>query len=145
MSLASKLPKHAALLVLAGGLGAAGWQLIGPTAPERVAVDVLRIPELSPVALEGKAAFESACAACHGANATGTDKGPPLLHPVYNPGHHADEAFHRAAQRGTRQHHWRFGDMPPQPQVSQKQVATIIQYVREMQRANGITGQPHRM
>jgi hypothetical protein len=47
--------------------------------------------------------------------------------------------------RGARQHHWRFGDMPAQLQVSKEQVATIIQYVREMQRANGITYQPHSM
>lgn len=145
MSIVSNLPKYAVLLVLVGGLGAAAWQLIGPKQPDRTVAGALQIPELSPVAFEGKTAFESVCATCHGVNATGTDKGPPLLHPVYNPGHHSDEAFHLAAQRGARQHHWRFGDMPAQPQVSRDQVATIIQYVREMQRANGITFQPHRM
>lgn len=145
MSIASSLPKYAVLLVLVGGVGAAAWQLVGPRELGRAAAGALRIPELSPVALEGKAAFDSVCAACHGANATGTDTGPPLLHPVYNPGHHSDEAFYLAAQRGARQHHWRFGDMPARPEVSKEQVATIIQYVREMQRANGITFQPHRM
>jgi hypothetical protein len=35
--------------------------------------------------------------------------------------------------------------MPPQPQVTGKEMATIIQYVRELQLANGITYRPHRM
>jgi mono/diheme cytochrome c family protein len=145
MNLASDVPKYAVLLVLVAGVGAVAWNLLGPKETATMAAGSLRIPELSPVASEGKAAFDSVCAACHGANATGTDKGPPRLHPVYNPGHHSDEAFYLAALRGARQHHWRFGDMPAQLQVSKEQVATIIQYVREMQRANGITYQPHSM
>ncbi len=145
MSIASDLPKYAVLLVLAAGVGAAAWNLFGPKQTETAVTGALRVPELTPVAVEGKATFDAVCASCHGANATGTDKGPPLIHPVYNPGHHSDEAFYLATMRGTRQHHWRFGDMPAQPQVSREQVATIIRYVREMQQANGIAYQPHSM
>lgn len=35
--------------------------------------------------------------------------------------------------------------MPPQRQVSEEQTTAIVQYVRELQIANGISYQPHRM
>jgi mono/diheme cytochrome c family protein len=118
------------------------WQWARPQAQKTVNV---RVPPLSKVAARGKMAFDANCASCHGVNASGTDKGPPLVHDFYNPGHHADGAFFLAAKLGVRQHHWRFGDMPPQPQVTQEQLATIVRYVRELQAANGITYHPHRM
>lgn len=105
----------------------------------------VKVPPLSEVAARGKVAFDANCAPCHGINASGTDKGPPLVHDFYNPGHHADGAFFLAAKLGVRQHHWRFGDMPPQPQVTEKQLALIVKYVRELQVANGITFRPHHM
>ena len=105
----------------------------------------VKVPPLSDIAARGKIAFDANCAPCHGANASGTDQGPPLVHNIYNPGHHADGAFFLAARLGVRQHHWPFGNMPPQPQVSEEQVAAIIRYVRELQVANGITYRPHRM
>lgn len=105
----------------------------------------VRVPVLSDVAARGKIAFDANCAACHGTNASGTDQGPPLVHDIYNPGHHADGAFFLAAKLGVRQHHWPFGNMPPQPQVTEQQVAAIVRYVRELQVANGITHRPHRM
>ena len=43
-----------------------------------------------------------------------------------------------AVQRGVRQHHWTFGNMPPVPGLNDREVAFIIAYVRELQRANGI-------
>lgn len=101
--------------------------------------------QLSKLAQLGERAFNANCSTCHGQNGAGTDKGPPLIHQVYNPGHHSDEAFYRAVARGSRQHHWLFGDMPPQPQVSREQVAQIIAYVRQLQVANGIHYKPHRM
>jgi mono/diheme cytochrome c family protein len=103
------------------------------------------LPKLSPQALAGQQAFDANCAKCHGASGLGTDKGPPFLNPIYNPGHHSDEAFRIAVKRGVRQHHWSFGDMPPQPQVSDAELATIVRYVREMQQANGIVYAPHQM
>ena len=107
-------------------------------------VDV-RVPELSAVALRGEEAFKVNCAQCHGKNASGTGNGPPLVHNIYNPGHHSDQAFFLAAKRGVRRHHWRYGNMAPQPQVKDDQLAAIVKYVRELQVANGITYQPHRM
>ena len=96
------------------------------------------VPTLSAVAEVGRAAFGQRCAACHGAHAGGTDKGPPLVHTIYRPGHHADDSIVKAIRRGTRAHHWRFGDMPPQPAVSEVEIRPIIAYVRELQRANGV-------
>jgi len=103
------------------------------------------LPEFSVAALEGERIFSENCTSCHGTNADGTDRGPPLLHNIYNPGHHADGAFYRAVARGTVQHHWPFGDMPAQPHVSNAEVAKIIVYVRELQIANGIVYQSHSM
>ena len=96
------------------------------------------MPALSAQAAAGQKAFDANCASCHGRFGTGSDKGPPLMHDIYNPGHHADEAFLRAARNGVQQHHWRFGDMPPQEGLTRADVAAITAYVRELQRANGI-------
>jgi len=113
----------------------------GPTAQ----ASTIRMPALSPQAVAGKAAFDAVCAQCHGTNALGSDHGPPLLHEIYNPGHHGDVAFLMAVRNGSRQHHWRFGDMPAQPTVSDQQVRDIVRYVRELQGANGIRAQQHSM
>ena len=50
-----------------------------------------------------------------------------------------------AAKIGVRSPHWNFGDMPPQPQVSEQQQVAIVAYVRVVQEANAILYQPHRM
>jgi mono/diheme cytochrome c family protein len=86
----------------------------------------------------GESLFTARCSACHGRHATGTDSGPPLVHAVYRPGHHGDDAFTLAVRRGVVAHHWRFGDMPPQPQVSDSQISPIVSYVRWLQRSAGI-------
>lgn len=96
------------------------------------------VPELSVVAQAGKEAFDRSCAQCHGQDAGGSAQGPPLVHPVYQPGHHADIAFDLAVRRGVRAHHWRFGDMPAQPALPPEELAQITRYVRELQQANGI-------
>ena len=99
---------------------------------------VLMPSQLSPAAETGRVAFADNCAVCHGENGEGSNQGPPLIHTIYEPSHHADIAFVLAAQNGSRAHHWNFGNMPPQPQVSEQEIAAIIQFVREVQRANGI-------
>lgn len=143
MSLSSNLPKYFVLAVFAGAAGVAGYRYFGP-APQAVTVNV-RVPDLSPLAESGKKVFEANCAECHGKNASGTNQGPPLVHEIYNPGHHADQSFLLAAKRGVQSHHWPYGNMPAQPQVSRKDIVAIVKYVRELQVANGITFKPHRM
>lgn len=100
---------------------------------------------LSQEGQEGAALFKMNCQVCHGQNAAGTKLGPPLIHDIYNPGHHSDKAFYLAAATGVRQHHWPYGDMPPQPQVSRDDVTKIIRYIRELQEANGIVYKAHSM
>ena len=99
--------------------------------------------ELSEEGKQGEAAFNANCAACHGESAAGTKLGPPLIHDIYNPGHHSDQAFYLAAANGVRAHHWNYGDMPAQPQVSREEVTTIIRYIRELQEANGIVAKSY--
>lgn len=103
------------------------------------ALVALSVPRLSERAEMGKLAFDAKCAACHGVNAAGLDgAGPPLVHKIYEPGHHGDMAFMLAPRRGVRAHHWRFGDMPPVEGLTDADIGLILTYVRELQRANGI-------
>jgi len=95
-------------------------------------------PGLMPNPTAGKKLFEARCAQCHGADLRGSKEGPPLLHRIYEPSHHADIAFQIAAKYGTRQHHWNFGDMKPVEGVSADDVAHITAYVRYQQREAGI-------
>lgn len=91
-----------------------------------------------PDAQRGRQAFQADCAACHGMEAGGTDHGPPLIDPIYRPGHHADLAFYFAVRNGVQPHHWHFGPMPPVKGVDPEQVADIIAWVRQRQRSAGI-------
>lgn len=144
MNIKDNLPKYVVLAFFVGAIGLWFAQSNNPRAVAGIPVAV-KLPQLSAQAEAGKKAFASNCAQCHGANGAGTDKGPPLIYDIYNPGHHADEAFFMAAKFGVRQHHWRFGDMPPLPQASQDDIAKIVRYIRELQVANGITYRQHRM
>jgi len=87
---------------------------------------------------EGARIFAAKCAGCHGPEASGSDKGPPLVHRIYEPGHHGDDAFFRAVLQGVRAHHWPFGDMPPVPGVTTEQIGHIVGYVRMLQAKAGI-------
>jgi mono/diheme cytochrome c family protein len=90
------------------------------------------------VAQEGALLFMKNCAGCHGQGATGSDKGPPLIHKVYEPSHHNDASFYRAVRDGVQPHHWTFGPMPPISGISDGEVGKIVTYVRGLQRAAGI-------
>ncbi len=105
--------------------------------PSVVSAQVIE-PTLTPIAKQGKMVFNKFCAQCHGVNAAGTDKGPPLIHKYYEPNHHGDSSFVRAVKQGVAPHHWRFGAMPPVEGLPDEYIPFVIQYVREMQRANGI-------
>lgn len=106
--------------------------------PGRAMVEV-NVPALEGQAKMGALAFEAKCAACHGVNAAGqAGVAPPLIHKIYEPGHHGDMSFLRAVQFGVQSHHWRFGDMPPVEGLTEAEVATIVAYIRTVQRANGI-------
>jgi mono/diheme cytochrome c family protein len=87
---------------------------------------------------QGKTLFEQHCSVCHGPAGDGTTQGPPLVNIIYEPNHHADAAFVLAARNGVRAHHWRFGDMPPVPDVTDEIVMEIVGYIRWLQRQVGI-------
>jgi mono/diheme cytochrome c family protein len=87
---------------------------------------------------KGEAKFKANCARCHGERGVGTPQGPPLVHKIYEPSHHGDAAFLRAAANGVRAHHWSFGDMPRIESVSPEDVSEITRYVRWLQRQAGI-------
>ena len=86
----------------------------------------------------GEAKFNTLCARCHGPEGIGTKQGPPLVHKIYEPNHHGDAAFQRAAANGVRAHHWQFGDMPKVEGVKPEDLDHIVKYVRWLQRQAGI-------
>ena len=88
---------------------------------------------------EGEKLFNNTCAGCHGSGAQGTDRGPTFISKIYEPSHHGDSAFHLAVQRGVRQHHWDFGNMPKISGISKEEVDQVIGYIRWIQRENGIS------
>ncbi len=143
MKLSDRWPAILVIAVLGAGVASMVADLFSPS--DGSAKVTVVVPKLSAVAASGKDLFDENCAQCHGANGSGTDIGPPLVHDIYNFGHHGDDSFYLAVSRGVGQHHWPYGDMPPQPQVTGRQMAAIVQYVRELQLANGITYRPHRM
>jgi mono/diheme cytochrome c family protein len=86
----------------------------------------------------GQELFRANCAVCHGPAAEGTPAGPPLVHEIYEPSHHGDEAFQRAVAEGVQPHHWNFGPMPPVDGLDRADVGDITAWVRQEQRAAGI-------
>jgi mono/diheme cytochrome c family protein len=131
------------LLLIAGPAAAAAivglivWQMQEKPVPPPPAASATSI-QLTAAQEGGRQAFEARCAACHGAFGAGTDKGPPLTHKIYQPSHHPDQAFELAAKYGTRAHHWKFGDMPPVAGITAVEIPLIIDFIRAVQRANGI-------
>lgn len=103
------------------------------------------IPSQDPVLVaEGEALYRVSCAACHGSDLRGTAIGPPHLSVIYNPDHHGDGAFARAALSGVRAHHWKFGDMPPVQGIAEDDLVRIIAFIRETQRIEGFEAYPPR-
>ena len=120
-------------------LAALGWMIFGSgSRTPTTANAAVTVPDLSGTAAEGAALYTKYCVECHGENAAGSDKGPPLIHKYYEPNHHTDQAFMVATLFGARQHHWKFGSMKPVEGITETEVIKIITYVRAMQRANGI-------
>lgn len=126
--------------VLVAGLALAyGWLAPSDQAASRLPIVEVMVPQLSDKATIGEIAFTENCAACHGTNAAGLDGvAPPLIHIIYEPSHHGDQAFYLAAKNGVRGHHWPFGNMPPVDGITDQKIADITYYIRELQRANGI-------
>ena len=86
----------------------------------------------------GHEQYQEHCAKCHGGSLKGSDEGPPLLHGYYKPSHHNDTAFYRAIRRGSKQHHWNFGDMPAVDGIAENEARAIIEFVRWFQRESDL-------
>ena len=140
-------------LILAAAIGAFWWMVPPTDRPTPIVntamhgadsgapapkADSLIIPQLSQIAQSGEIEFNENCSGCHGTNAAGTDQGPPLIHKIYEPSHHADFAFMSAAKNGVSGHHWRFGDMSPVEGITEAKIRWITKYIRELQAVNGI-------
>jgi cytochrome c len=97
------------------------------------------MPEITGNAALGQTIFENICSTCHGRNGSGNaEAGPPLIHKIYEPSHHGDESFQRAVALGVKSHHWKFGNMPAIKGLTRGDVAMVTEYIRQIQRANGI-------
>jgi len=106
----------------------------GPVSTTQIAVE----KELPLEFKEGETKFNTFCSPCHGEQGSGTPQGPPLVHKIYEPNHHADMAFQRAAAQGVKAHHWQFGNTPKIEGVTTGDVTQIISYIRWLQRQAGI-------
>ncbi|MBN33888.1 MAG: cytochrome C [Rhodospirillaceae bacterium] len=98
----------------------------------------ITVPDLSGLAQGGQTIFEANCSSCHGVAGGGTEQGPPLIHIIYEPSHHADFAFVNAIRNGVRAHHWPYGDMAPVEGLTNAGIQAVIAFVREVQVAHGI-------
>jgi mono/diheme cytochrome c family protein len=98
----------------------------------------VKMPDLSVVAALGQTAFAEHCATCHGADTGGTNSGPSLVDPLYQPDRLSDSEIEHAILEGAPELHWHFGAMRPVGGVSETEIAQIIVFIREVQRANGI-------
>ena len=136
------IPRLLTLVVAVAVVGLAVWWYLPDeqlTAENGAPIVQVNVPELDASARAGEQAFIENCAACHGRDAAGQEGvAPPLVHKIYEPSHHGDQAFHLAARQGVRAHHWRFGDMPPVEGISDSEIERIVTYIRTLQRANGI-------
>ncbi len=91
----------------------------------------VEVGNLTVAASKGQLVFNTNCASCHGINAAGGTAGPPLIHNIYNPGHHSNEAFIRAVRNGVRQYHWQFGNMPAQKHVAFGDMVLLLKFIRQ--------------
>jgi mono/diheme cytochrome c family protein len=99
--------------------------------PEHFVLDVQEPRNLSAEARQGKKFYQANCLLCHGPSTRGAAKGPPLI--GYERSNHSDGKFSDAVRNGVRQHHWKYGDMPPIKNASNQDITNLISYVRALQ------------
>lgn len=78
--------------------------------------------------------YDGKCAVCHGKALEGTKKGPSLI--PYDPAHHPDGTFRDAITLGVKEHHWKMGNMPPIEGLTDAEIESLIDYIRDVQAFN---------
>ena len=81
----------------------------------------------------GEAIYGANCAQCHGADLSGSDRGPSLLEPVYGPGQLSDADVADAIRNGVDEELWEFGPMPANGAINDDQINEILAFVRARQ------------
>lgn len=92
----------------------------------------------------GAAIYRTKCAACHGSDLRGTNRGPSQFSQVYEPTHHPDESYRSAIANGVTAHHWNFGDMKPIAGLDDAEIDAVIAYIRSQQAEHGFEQYPPR-
>lgn len=126
----------ATMMVISGCAGATTPGTVTPPAATAGAADAVAVVAAPAELQGGEALYTANCQTCHGPGGRGSQQGPPFVHPVYLAGHHGDDAFVNAALNGVVAHHWKFGDMPPVPGVTEADVRQIVAYVRWLQQGS---------
>ncbi|MCK8462530.1 cytochrome c [Aliiroseovarius sp. S1339] len=122
-----------------GGARASADGSMATETASRDQIVAVTLPRLDDAQSIGQKVFLAKCASCHGETAGGRNGlGPPLIHKIYEPSHHGDMAFFRAAELGVRAHHWKFGNMAPVEDITRAEVADVVAFIRAVQRENGI-------
>ncbi|MXX31101.1 MAG: cytochrome c [Chloroflexi bacterium] len=137
-ALAALLVGALLLTAACGGEGEEAYEVAQTHEDHDSAPSAVVAGEHSEAGLAGEKLFAANCIQCHGEDAMGTGQGPPLVHSIYEPGHHSNASFVIAVARGVRAHHWDFGNMPAVPSLEIDEIHQVICYVRELQLANGI-------
>ena len=127
-------------LIAAAGYGFFAGEPDMDHKPQKEWVAQINLPQLNAEMELSKKIFAANCSTCHGENGIGFEAaGPPLIHKIYESSHHGDEAFQRAVAYGVQSHHWQYGNMPKIEGLTRADVGYIIQYIRAVQRENGIS------
>jgi len=81
---------------------------------------------------------DNGCQNCHGDKLQGSLAGPPLIYSLYKSSHHNDLRLFTSIKEGVDQHHWFFGNMPAHDYISDEDIHTIVQFIRQSLILNNI-------
>jgi len=83
-------------------------------------------------------AFARECGGCHGRAAQGTARGPALATTSYGRSRFDDDSIRSAVREGRVPRSPDSAGMPASPEIPESDLAQILDFLREVQRARGI-------
>ena len=83
--------------------------------------------------VDGRALFAANCAVCHGTAGEGGAGAPPLTDPAYLPDQLSDAEVAAAIRGGVRDVREGYGAMPAFSNLTEEQIAALVEVVRELQ------------